>query len=535
MSNVRANGQFGTVIQGVITTNYQVRPVVFVNLESLASISSFRKSFQVGTCGSAVDDGINCVRFGGYAFDIIGIRVGTSDDGKSGVCKMTQTDGYLDSSGAECPDESLALLLSNQSAQKFSTTDIRTSPGGGNFSGTNRYLDSNLDVAMNNAYDSVRAAKLSNEPSYPALEDLIIPRNLAGGAPNGLYTFNEYGNKCTGENPGVRNFFPLSFDEVKNMFKGTNAGQEEPPEVDVTVSSEIGQDPIMLAETKRTPNNAYFSVFEGSGTGSYTITAAPSNICTFAPTIGAVGASGAAGKVKLIGEGVCTVTGRKAGSTVNDYPNLGDVTNYLPAVTAMDVQVHSITHAMQTADDEGFEDLLPQALSAQSLMVQATSTQVIPQAASTPPEKMYYVAPTLIPLAETDAFSRPGYHYTELCTEKSVGGQCFPAAQEVEFTALHGTLTLYPRWLKNLPPYTPENPAPPNTELPTNPDDPSEGVGLCSVAAYSESSCLAAGGVWTHLNGGLAESGVQPYGVLVLLASTLILAGVARRQKRTHV
>jgi hypothetical protein len=514
----------------LVSYSWELRPALFLNLQSLVDGSNITK-LQVGTCGNATDNGINCLRFGNYAFDIVGVNVGEFAEGKSGICEMTETDGYLDHDSQECPDMSVALLLSNQSATKFGQFPFRSydnlaSPD--NWENANYYDGSNIKAAMENAYDVVKSGTLQGHASSATLESLIIPRDLRGGAS----TAATGGNKISGPNVTDAYFFPLSTTEAEHIFEGTASDAEEPPEVDFRVN----QDDLIIAEVDRIPGRDFFVVFGGSGTGNYRLTASPADTCRMPAALGSPNEGKAS--AQLLKTGTCTITGTKAASP-----------GHLASSVSMDINVYSVTHAMQTADDEGFEDLANQNHGSEGEQADNESIggqSLTPQSELNVPQTQFYVAPTFIPLASQDSFERDGYHYEELCTEKSPteGENCFPAGDEAKFTEQHGIVTLYPRWIANQGPFTPDNPAPPNTEMPANPDDPSWGTGKCSEAAWSEADCLEKGGIWTQLTGedhlqnledALAESGASVWLIIWLtlgLASVGIMLGRRRPIKR---
>jgi uncharacterized repeat protein (TIGR02543 family) len=248
----------GTVISdgGNVTYSNGVRPALFLNLSSL---TGYKTDIQVGTCDSSTDDGKNCIRFGSYAFDIIGIN---NAGAKSGICTLANTDGYTDDT-AECPNNTLALLLSNASGSKFSNSVFRSS----NNTTANNYYDSNLNTAMNGAYSTVSSQTL--QPFGPALSSMIRTRNLAGGASN---TANG-GNKCAGTAPGARSFFPLSATEASALYTGSGG---TPPSIPLaTAPAQPGAITTWSAAPNTTTNAgnvSYSYAFTAGGDGGAAIT-----------------------------------------------------------------------------------------------------------------------------------------------------------------------------------------------------------------------------------------------------------------------
>jgi hypothetical protein len=258
--NVYSHGSFVGIF-------HAVRPTLFVNLSSLVG---YKANAQVGTCDSGTDEGPNCVRFGGYAFDVIGIR--KDDTSKSGICTMVATDGYTDNSGAECPNNTIALLLSSASDTKFSSSWFQET--------SNNYASSTLNTAMNNAYTAVSGLTL--QPSGPTLSSMIVSRSLAGEASDTA----DGGNKCSGTAPGSRSFFPLSFVEASALYNGSG---DAPPVITLTTSAPAQPNVITTwSVTHNTTTNAgdvtySYSFDAGTGGGnatSYKYCLSDSSTCT---------------------------------------------------------------------------------------------------------------------------------------------------------------------------------------------------------------------------------------------------------------
>ena len=190
-----ATGEVNAAVGG--SNSRAVRPTLFIDLSSLIT---YKAALNVGTCG---DDVVKyCLEFGGYKFDVIGIN---KDNAKSGLCSMVETDGYTDNYGAQCPNNTVQILLSNSSSIKPANSNFNNNGS----TTANFYFNSNLNAAMNNFY---KTAKLEHA-AYPTLETLTVNRWLAGGALNN----SAGGNKCGGEAPGERSAFPLSAVEVTHL------------------------------------------------------------------------------------------------------------------------------------------------------------------------------------------------------------------------------------------------------------------------------------------------------------------------------
>jgi hypothetical protein len=281
----------------------KVRPAVFLKLSSL---TPYKPDIQVGTCDSSTDNGRNCIRFGNYAFDIIGINNAGS---KSGICTMTENDGYTDNSGAECPNNTLALLLSMESGTKFSDTRFSN--------GLNHYYNSTLNTVMNSAYSAVSSQVL--QPSGPVLSSMILNRSLAGGASDTALG----GNKCSGTAPGSRSFFPLSATEASALTQP--------------------QSPLTFTQVSKSANSAQYRLQGGSGSGNYTFTT--SGVCTGSGS----GASAVTITVTFTGAGACNLIGNRAAST-----GFFDATQL-----STPINVRSLTQKAQVAGDAGFDGAAP--------------------------------------------------------------------------------------------------------------------------------------------------------------------------------
>jgi hypothetical protein len=194
--------------EGRITSeSLGVRPILFIDIMKIAG---YKTSIRLGACGDASYNGPSCVRFGNYAFDVVGFNRGGNLEGS---CTVTQT-LYSDHSGVECPDNTAMLFLSNASSQKFSSSIFHSS--------SNAYNGSNLQTAMNNAYSIVSNQTL--QPSGPPLKDVIIPRNLICGGSHSTAT----GNNCVGDPVIDARFFPIAYRERTRFFK-TPTSTAPPP------------------------------------------------------------------------------------------------------------------------------------------------------------------------------------------------------------------------------------------------------------------------------------------------------------------
>lgn len=206
-------GTAGFVYSSGISSDspYSVRPAL---LADLGTFRTLKPTLTPGYCVNYNDNTPSCVTFGDVSFDVIGVN----DSGNtSGVCTLTDTSGYTAPTTAECPNNTVMLLLSAASKVKPAENTFRT--GAYPYTATdnnygqspdNSNEESDLKISIDAFYNSIKGNLLANSSSI-TLDSVTISRTLKGGATVSDVALGENaGNSVLGGDVAGVYMYPLS-------------------------------------------------------------------------------------------------------------------------------------------------------------------------------------------------------------------------------------------------------------------------------------------------------------------------------------